>query len=387
VLTRAENPVAPPKAEPRRATALTRLVDAAADAIERVPLWLLATALFALLGLANGITEKSADVILRYARTPFSPPPMGGSAYLVTGPFTVVLAHATGATRSVGAFTWFFFALTCGALVFAFGFVRRAAGETMAKLAAVALFCGPLGAVLLTWLGKADPVTFALATVLVFTRSPVVAFSLAVVGGTNHPEHMLVIVLVLWLVDAGDRHRMRNRALSVAALAGVVIGRGIVSLYLAGFGINGRFDRLAFAQRDHSWIGDQLRHGGVLLALSLFAAWWLFPVLVARRAWVHDRRVAKTWALALSIVMALTVATIDQTRVFAVLSWPLVLWALRWSVEHFGEGVVRRLAACCLLLGVLVPFRLDVYEGVELAREHVFFLTAPSSVQHQPPTN
>ncbi|MDQ1519154.1 MAG: hypothetical protein QOI55_227, partial [Actinomycetota bacterium] len=145
------------------------------------------------------------------------------------------------------------------------------------------------------------------------------------------------------------------------------------------FRIHAGFDRLAYASGTPlRHFVDQLRHGGGLLVISAFAAWWLFIVLVGKRAWNRDRRVVAALAAAIAVVATVTVLTVDQTRVFAVLSWPLVVWSLRWSVDNLGRDVVRRAAACCLILGLAYPLRIDIYQGFRLHPGHVFFLNATS---------
>jgi hypothetical protein len=355
-------------------------VDAADHLVERVPLWCLAAALLVVVAAANGVVTRLNPAGLIYAQSPFSPHRLGIDGYIVTSPLVPVLTYFSGASRSVGATQWFYLGLAISCTAGSITYVRRAGNDLIAKVCVIALFCGPLGSVLLTWLSKPDAITVAFATVLVFCPSPIAVFALAAVAGTNHAEHALFIVILLAIVDIGDRHRLRPRSLSWAALGGVVVGRALVAAYLFVFGIDASFDRLAYAEgTPFQHFVSQLRHGGGWLVLSAFAAWWLFIALLGPRSWKQDRRVVLALAAATGVVAAVTVLTADQTRIFAVLSWPLIVWSLRWLVANIGKDAVRRAAACCLLLGVAYPLRIDVYLGAKLATDRGLFASAGPS--------
>jgi hypothetical protein len=103
-----------------------------------------------------------------------------------------------------------------------------------------------------------------------------------------------------------------------------------------------------------------------VLVVSLFAAWWIFVIVIAREVWVRDRRLALGLAVAVGVVLGIMVFTDDETRVFALLSWPIMLWTIRWAVANLRPDHLKRVALWCLLVGLLVPFRLDIYEGHEV---------------------
>lgn len=48
-------------------------------------------------------------------------------------------------------------------------------------------------------------------------------------------------------------------------------------------------------------------------------------------------------------------ATLDQTRVYALVSWPVVLWTVLWASQHEDLGMLRRLSAVTLLAGFVLP--------------------------------
>jgi hypothetical protein len=341
----------------RKGAILTRL---------RLPAF--AVVLAAVLTAVNGLrTTKAMPWIFRYAQSPFHPPPLHGEGYIVTSPVTPVLAHVLHATGSTSTLAVFHLALIVVAVGGSLAYVHRVEGDLTARLSIVALFCGPLGAILFTWIGVEDPVTVAVATILVTTRRPRTAALAALVLGINHFEQGTVIVATLLVLDVADRFRLRPKHLFVPAVACLAIGRAVVWTYIRVCHINGSFDRLAWLREvGPAHMAHQAATSAPVLVLSLFAAWWIFVVVIGRGIWDRDRRLALAFAVALGFVLGIVVFTLDETRVFALLSWPITLWSIRWAVANLRHDHLKRIATWCLLAGLLVPFRLDVYAGHEV---------------------
>jgi hypothetical protein len=338
------------------------------DILTRLSLPAFGVVLAAVLAAVNGLRATPAmRSILKYARSPFHPPRLGNQGYIVTSPVTPVLAHVLHATGSIDTLAGFHLALIVVVVGGSLAYVQRVEGDLTARLATLALFCGPLGAVLFTWLGVEDPVTVAAATILVSTRRPRTAALAALVLGINHFEQGTVIVATLLVLDVADGFRLRHKNLFVPSIGGLVAGRVVVALYLRVCHIDGSFDRLAWLR--HAGTARMAHHAvesAPLLVVSLFAAWWIYVVVIGRDIWKRERRIVLGLAVAMAFVLAIMVFTDDETRVFALLSWPILLWSMRWAVANVSRDRLKRVATWCLLAGVLVPFRLDIYAGREV---------------------
>lgn len=208
------------------------------------------------------------------------------------------------------------------------------------------LVLGPIGAVLVAWVGSYDAFTVLLVVLLMIALTAdrrIIAAVVGIVLGFQHFEQSVVILVSLalyaWLVRRDRLEWDPTLPGILLALGGVVVGKVALAAFLAQQGFSSAGGRLWWVQGDRlSVYLDQLQATWPVLLWSLFAGSWL--VLIA---WASRARPGR-WTLLLCFVPALLASAIaeDHTRLFALTAWPLLmLLMLRLAAgeSQAGEAV------------------------------------------------
>ena len=223
----------------------------------------------------------------------------------------------------------------------------------------IALFATPLSNVLMTLFAQ-DPFTFLFASLAVLFESPfmglVAGFGLAI----SHLEVGVFTIAILLALRAVDTTRRTSWTASVPGLAGLVGGAVGVELYVAhaGAGLEARGSYI-------SLVGPARLFKSFLYELptwlyTTMSAFWVFVASLWTR--LPDRRVRRVLFLAFGAATVATMFTNDETRVFALLMWPVTLWFALYSTRAFSTPLVRRVTALTFVAAVLLP-RLAVAGG------------------------
>lgn len=278
------------------------------------------------------------------------------SLYSPIGSFlaAIVGAHTETAFDVVHVVVMIAFAGAVGVLV-----VRRA-GWTAAGLVGATFVGSQTGVVLLSWIGSYDVFTVGLTSLLVVTRDRRLAAALGFVvafAGFEQGAFVLVALFVLALVGVGVGDGSRNRL--VWAGVGLLLGRVALGVWLRANDVTHGRDWF-LRQFGVGHFLEQFVHGlPWLLVSGLGAA--LLTVVVAV---VHlpTRRARIVTVVVLLVALVPVALSLDQTRVLAVLTWP-VLMALALDHARRDTSVsVRRLSMGTLGLAALVP-GIVVWEG------------------------
>jgi hypothetical protein len=160
-------------------------------------------------------------------------------------------------------------------------------------------------------------------------------------------------LVVSRLLQAPVEHRLAG---TLATLAGIVLGKALLTAILAATGVEMLSGRTDYMLRE-------LRRLVVFVALNPWAT--LYATLAV--GWLvlfrflREGRAALPLALALLALLALMPFVFDNTRVFAITSFPVLtvywLWNRGWLM-----GVSRREVTALLLVWLVVPW-LWVWEG------------------------
>lgn len=335
------------------------MLDRASDVLFRLPLWALGALLLVISALKNGIWyTPNLTAFLDIARQFPNPPPSGPGDYLLASPLGPAIASVLHLEGALG-FVSLHLAVVLVSAVALVLLVRRQFGDLAARVTLVALFCSPLSNLLLTWLGQPDAFTFAGASGLVVLQSPLGLFAAAAMLGVNHFEQGMFIVGATVVL----RTRDEGRTMMVGAgaiILGIITGRLGLQLYHHHYAIWSGGDRWASATTASAFRGfyDLFAKNFPAWLFSIFNAFWLFL------ASIHVRNFRKL-LIPLGLLVAFVapaVLAVDQTRVYALVTWPVVLWTVLWACRNEDEGLVRRLATIALYLGLLLP-RVIVWEG------------------------
>ncbi len=238
----------------------------------------------------------------------------------------------------------------------------------VALIAATAFAASPAAVVLMAWTGSYDVFTFVLGSAIVVARRPMTAAVFGFVAAFAAFEQTIVSVVLLLGVAlvTGDRDRRR---VYLGGVVGAVLGRIVLMVWLRANGIT--HDRSYWISHfgPSHFLHQFTDSLGVLLLTTLGGA---VVVVVAALVWgVHSGWERAAWIAALALPLVPVALTEDQTRVYAMITWPIVLALVLAAAPAFTARRVRLLVPAALLLGLALP--MFVWRGeIHLADHHLF---------------
>ena len=288
------------------------------------------------------------------ARDPFTNPyAVPESDYVLSswlGPF---LAWLLG-VRDFEAFVAFQFVLALG-FVALFGWLAaRRLPPDLARTATVLFVLLPVSATPFFWVGVDGLTLLLLLAALAAAPRVALVFAFGLLAGVEHFEQALVGTAALCGAVALGRPLGASSSVPlracVALLAGVVAGRLVLAGVFHAAGLHARVDRLDWLLLGlDGMVGHFLANAHVVLWSALGVGW-----LVALRFADRGRR-ALPFFLALAGLCLMMVVTNDQTRVVAVVTFPLIY--VHWlSDRDFLASLGRTEVAGLFGLWVLVPW-------------------------------
>lgn len=287
----------------------------------------------------------ATDVAPEWPDLPGDVPPL--FQYLLWSP----LGPALGRLLGIGSRAPYLalHAVAFGAGLVAFGvIVQRRFGATATSASLVVVAVAPATTIVLAWSASYDTFTVVLALLLVVCPSSRWAAVLGVLLAGSALEHGVIVIALLGLLAlTGVWGEIRPL---LAAAGGLVAGGIVLIVWLRAQDVDhGRAYWL-----DHFGVRYFLRmteQGWPLLLVGAFAALWPLAITLVVHA-PAGRRLAVAFALALPALP--TLVTEDQTRVFAVLTLP-VLAALTLAQANRDPRPLRRPLAIAVALALLTP--------------------------------
>ena len=287
--------------------------------------------LFAVAVARCGIWYMPSSVVSRhFAADPFTNPyadPEGH--YLVynwLGAFLAWLVRATSLPAFVAVHAVFSFAFS--ALFYRIAF--RALPDRQARAASIVFFLLPASTTAYYWIGTDSITLFLLLAAFLFPRRPAWALPVGVLLGLHHFEQGVLATSALAaavVLSGSARSRLRcSLAWALALLGGVLAGRVLLAVLFRVAGIETETDRLY-------WVGRLLPD---LLYDSAGAVHYLAFAMLGVAWFVMGRYVLDRGVGSLPMVIPFAglalvqLITFDQTRVFAIVSFPLLVayWLL-----------------------------------------------------------
>ena len=352
------------------AAQLETLFDRSVERLFAWPFWLLALLVLGANVLTQGVwTVPNLDVVYLMARDVTRDPYPGSiMQFLFSSYLMPLVAYGVGLNKSPAQYFVLCSLVLLIGLALGFGSLRRRFGDETARIVLLLFGATPLINVLLTWIGYGDPLTVALPMLLLALPSPVLRLVLSALLAVAHFEQGCVIVILICallpFVDADQSPRTRWLGMA-AMIAGLAAGRIAMDLYfqLHHFQIENTRSSLVFEKVGIlRFLSDTARYPLVLLFSVLNVAWLAWLIIVVG-SWRADRRLFMVLVVGLGVCLGATVVTLDQTRVAAILTWPLVMGAVIVAARDLeGRALLRKLAVACFLLGLVVP-RVIVWEG------------------------
>jgi hypothetical protein len=267
--------------------------------------------------------------------------------FLLSSPPAAVMARVTGVRTSTGLAVASL-CIVVATLATTWWVIRKRNGS-LAAAATVVLFVGlPISTVLQGWLGSYDAFTFAFATMLVLSKRAGWALLLGcglAVSAAEQGAVILIALAILAMARVGG-----NLALYGWAALGLVVGRIGLGIWLATNEVeHGR--RYWLESFGVQYFVDLAKQSPLMLLASLFGA----GLVMAAAAITTDRgRPVVASVVAVMVAVPATVLTEDQTRVFALLTWPPLLVMVLAAVAT-SPDVIRRWGRVTLLFALVIP--------------------------------
>ena len=260
---------------------------------------------------------------------------------------------------------------------------RLRLGHRPARTLTVLLAASPLVTVSMQWLGQPDPLTGLCGVAMVLVRRRSAVFAIGLLAGLTHPEQAVFMAGVAAVVRCflppgagrdGDGDAAQPRIAGIlgslaAALGGVLTGWAAVQLWFAAAGITISNPRTAYLDYGVSRFWDHHTTEPAGMLWTLWGPLWLVIAAVVLGSLLALRRRDSTapafppGAAQAAAVMAMFAAlallpvfvTLDETRVYAVLTAPLLAAAASWLVEASAPRVLRNGTVVLLLVTAVVP--------------------------------
>ncbi len=238
---------------------------------------------------------------------------------------------------------------------------RHLTAQDKARYFVYAFLLYSLSASLVVWFGKSDMWFFVLSTLLViFRKEHRLSFVLALLLGLTHLEQAIIVVGMLGLMLLNDALQDGSFKLALKHYALMVFGLLLAKLTLMlffslnGFGtIEGRLDYIL--NRGFETFIEPVFKNVIVYFFSMMDMFWLLFFGLAS-AFVQQG--GKRWILWAAFIVAVAVAslTLDATRVFSLVFWPIIVYLLLVVPnDKLAEVFNRRLMPMLLAAALLFP--------------------------------
>lgn len=283
--------------------------------------------------------------------------------YLYTSFFGLLVANITGLYRSLGSFVTVHFVALCFAFFVLAASIRLKFGDLTARLFVLAYATVPLSNVLTTWLGISDVYIFLFGTALVMTENLIWVAFFSFLLALSHCEQAICIVALLTACRLGlcrsfKFNPKKNVLISAALVIGLAAGVFVLLYYFRVKNFDLKMMRIQFIGSSFPRVAVRLFFRN--LQLSLFTCYnffWIVVIQIFYRAFIKDKLLFVCLFLAHLALLALTAAAYDETRVFSLMVWPLMMF-LVFRMERtriLALGDLKNYFVLAYCLGLAAP--------------------------------
>ena len=262
-------------------------------------------------------------------------------AYKRTSPSGYLFAELLGLDSSPWLVAYYSLAASIAAVLVAFWVWVELKGSSQRVRGFRIAILGPLTGLLFLTIGTYDPFTaLGLAFALFAWRTKFrVLFTVAgIYLGFQHFEQSMVVIaswsLFVLALQKDFPQTWKTRRNPIWFLPGVIIGKIILSLLLASQEINPIEGRLVWMESSY-WLKQAVvgsMNFAPVLALSFFAGTWAIIILIVM---IPDTLKRRSYLIAaLLIPVAFAVITLDHTRVFIMVTVPVVSLSIVVALSH-----------------------------------------------------
>jgi len=277
------------------------------------------------------------------------------------------LAHTMGADTSLLVYVTFCLFLFLFGIVSLAVLVRRQNGELVARCMLIVFALSPVSLATLGWLGYVDFITVFFGIVVALSWEHLWVLPLcAFLMGLNHASQGIVISLVAFLAHvafAPENAIRRHIGRLIIILAVILIAYFLRDVYLTSYGVHQTYTRLDYFHDRGIWYYASLvLEVPGLLWYSLFGAVWILLI-----AWVPQASVRSILLVSAAFIISLASAllNLDQTRVFSLLTFPVLLVVINnWpSANSRHSCVPLRKVVVWMIMGSLILPKIIVWHG------------------------
>lgn len=320
-----------------------------------LPRWKFLTALFVIMFFKTGVTFVAPALAL-VAKDPYHNPYTNPFEHYLfwswLGPW---LAHLVGATSSF-KFTMFYFVFSVGFMVLMTRWIFTRLPEPQARVAMLIFMLLPGSATSFYWVFTDSLTLFLIACTLYFPRTYVVVFLLGVLLGMQHAEQAFVgagaaFFALAWTARRGGKPGLFDWRWALALLVGVVAGRLLLMFIFYQLDIHLNSGRWYWVAKAWRMLVRRFLFSYHFAIFSAFGVGWLVVIAFLRRKSPEVLPVA----VALGGLLLLMPISDDPTRVYAIVSFPL-LCAVVLSNGEWLASLRRETIGLLALLWVLVPW-------------------------------
>jgi hypothetical protein len=243
--------------------------------------------------------------------------------------------------------------------------IARRWSPSVAMFVAVTFVVSQAGLVALAWVGSYDVYSLLLGSMVVVTSSDRVAAAAGFLAAFAVFEQVAISLALLTVVMHVVGDARRNRFL--AGVAGAVAGRLVLTLVLHSNDVT--HDRRRWLEEfglEHFL--EQFGDAVPLLLLTAFGGAWVI-VVACLRVGAATWRARGVWIAALALPLVPTAITEDQSRVYAIVTWPIVLALLMTAVPALSVRQMRSIGIGALVLGLAIP-PVFLWRGEPTLAEH-----------------
>lgn len=277
------------------------------------------------------------------------------------------LAHTVGMSFSFEAYIAFCGVVLLGGLLICILAIKFYCGDLKARSVSILFLASPVSLVCTGWIGYVDSITilYGFLLALAWNHLPVLCLG-GLVMGASHYSQGVAISLVAFLAHLACEE---NKSLwfthvrsFIFVVACVLVSHLALKLYYGLYGIEQSFNRLDYIyDKGLQYYVDSFARSIGLLFYSLFGAAWLLVIKHTLFVKITHRQLLIF--LAILISFGVTFLSLDQTRVFSLMSWPLLLVLVnKWSSQEESEQSQKRFMVVLLLAALLLP-KVVIWDG------------------------
>ena len=290
--------------------------------------------------------------------------------YLYDSILIPLITYFTGLNKNVTVFLLGnFFLILLGIILFIL-FIYKEYGRDAAKIALFIFLLSPLSNVLVTWLGYYDSATFFLQIYLLFSTQILPLFFIGLLGSLNHFPIMLFSGITVLLFQGYSQAKPINTyKILLSYILGLGLGYFVLKMYQNHFDLEITVDRLSYTKLiNFSEYARYIFKNSLTWLFSFYNILWIVVIFIGHFLSNHSKKLFYIFLGSNIVYFCLTLTVIDSTRVFSLLSFPLLVSAFLYvhnqieNQDRTSYSYFRQFLSGVIIVGLFIP-RLVIWQG------------------------